>query len=124
MVRASEAGYDGIPYGELRFVHVDWTHRADYIRTRRDRKGTPAEFNVEPEWATEAVIDDPKAVVAPTPGSKSGATLSVVGYSSGASRLLVVTLLAKDEPAGDSWWGVNAWAANDSAERRYREAQP
>lgn len=50
MARASESGYDGVPYDELEFEHIDWTHRGEYIRTRSQRKG-PAEFDVEPQWA-------------------------------------------------------------------------
>lgn len=121
-MRASETGYDGIPYGDLSFERIDWSHRGEYIRTRSLRKGGD-EFDVEPEWATEAVLDDPDAVAVPTPGSRSGATVTVLGYSPGAGRILAVTLLAKDEPAADDWWGVNAWAASKSAQRRYEEEQ-
>ncbi|MQA26803.1 MAG: hypothetical protein GEU94_15370 [Micromonosporaceae bacterium] len=102
MARASEGGYDDIPYGELSFETVDWTHRGEYIRTRSQRKGRP-EFDVKPEWANEAVLDDPNAVVTPTPGSKSGDTITVIGHSSAAGRLLAVILLAKKTPAGGDW---------------------
>ena len=63
MKRVRSAGadaYDDIPYEELPIETVDWQHRADYIRQRSVRKGQPNEFDVEPEWATEAALD-PKA---------------------------------------------------------------
>ena len=61
-----EDTYDGIPISQLPIDEVDWEHRGEYIRTRSKRKG-PEEFDVEPEWATEAVMD-PRAVVRRDPG--------------------------------------------------------
>lgn len=118
MPRATEDGYDGIPYEELSIETVDWEHRAEYIRTRSARKG-PKEFDIEPEWATEAV-HDPRALVGAGP-SESGVTIQIIGYSRGAGRLLSVLILGKDEPVASDWWGVNAWGANDRDKRAYAE---
>jgi hypothetical protein len=57
MVYAEEGAYDGIPYEDLRFDEVDWSEAADHIRDRSKRVGRPGEFDVEPEWATEALAD-------------------------------------------------------------------
>jgi hypothetical protein len=77
--------YDGIPIADLPIEEVDWLHRDDYIRTRSARKGT-GEFDVEPEWATEAALDQER-LVARDPASKSGQTERVVGWSAGRSAL-------------------------------------
>ena len=118
MPRAESATYDGIPYADLPFTGVDWAHRGDYIRTRSLRKGR-AEFDVEPEWATEAVFD-PNAVVRDG-RSKSGETIEVVGRSIGANRILAVHLLGKDTPVAGEWWGINAWAADRSECKLYED---
>ena len=54
-------------------------------------------------------------------GSNSGETVKVVGYSAGAGRVLTVLLLPKAQPPTGDWWGVNAWAASSSDERKYRK---
>jgi hypothetical protein len=118
---AGTDAYDDIPYEELPIETVDWQHRADHIRQRSVRKGQPNEFDVEPEWATEAALD-PKGSVGDG-GSESGETVKVVGYSSGAGRVLTVLLLPKDHPPTGDWWGVNAWAANTADERGYRQRE-
>lgn len=110
--------YDGIPVADLPIEEVDWLHRGDYIRTRSSRKGS-GEFDVEPEWATEAALDQDR-LIALDPASKSGQTVRVVGWSSGARRVLTVLLLPKDHPPTGAWWGANAWAANSRDSRLYR----
>lgn len=105
---------------ELPIDDVDWEERGSYIRTRSQRR--LADFDVEPEWATEAVFDENRKIAAPDPASKSGLTIRVLGYSPSANRVLTVILLPKSPPEIDgSWWGVNAWAANSTAIRRYYE---
>ncbi|MBO0686688.1 MAG: hypothetical protein J2P45_26375 [Candidatus Dormibacteraeota bacterium] len=118
-MRATDDSYDGIAYEELPLEAVDWSERDEYIRRRSERKALPNEFDVEPEWATEAVME-PNRVVGPG-RSRSGATIRVIGYSPGAGRLLTVLLLGKDEPVGGEWWGVDAWASSDRDMREYRE---
>jgi hypothetical protein len=110
--------YDGIPVHEVPIEEVDWLHRGDYIRCRSARKGRK-EFDVEPAWAIEAVLDPGRLVVL-DPASKSGRGLKVVGWSAGAGRVLTVLLISKTEPTDGHWWGVNAWAANSGDARRYR----
>jgi hypothetical protein len=110
--------FDGIPVEELEIEEVDWTHRGDYIRTRSARKGH-IEFDVEPEWATEAATD-PQRLVAIDPASRSGQTIRVVGWSSAADHLLTVIMLPKQQPPDGRWWGVNAWASNRRDEREYQ----
>jgi len=111
-----EGTYDGIPLSELPITAVDWEYRCEYIRTRSKRKG-PDEFDVEPEWATEAVLD-PQAVIRRDRASRSGEGLRLTGFSAGADRVLVVILIPKEHPPTGDWWGVNAWSAND---RDYEE---
>ena len=115
---AGPTEYDGIPYGELPIEEVDWTHRADYIRTRSLRKGRP-EFDVEPEWATQAALD-PKGLVGDG-RSESGETIRVVGRSVLAKEVLTVLLLPKEHPPAGDWWDVNAWKANNGERREYED---
>jgi hypothetical protein len=117
--RAGPDAYDCIPYEELPIDIVDWRHRGDYIRQRSIRKNQSNAFDVEPEWATEAALD-PEGLVGDG-RSDSGETVKVVGYSAGAGRLLTVLLLPKDHPPTGEWWGVNAWAASSTDQRKYRE---
>jgi hypothetical protein len=105
--------YHGIRLDALRIEFIDWTHRAEYIRTRTARKNLPKEFNVEPSWATESATDA-NAMVA----LGSGDSIRVVGWSEGANRVLTVTLVAKDLAHGE-WWGANAWASNKAEQRGY-----
>lgn len=104
--------YDGIPYRDLPIDEVDWTHRADYIRTRSQRKGRP-------EWATEAALD-PRRLVGDG-RSASGETIRVVGWSALADEVLTVLLPPKEHPPTGDWWGVNAWRADDREERKYAQ---
>ncbi len=76
---AGTDSYDGIPYRELPIDTVDWEHRADYIRQRSTRKRQAKEFDVEPEWATEAVLDPGRLVRGS--GSESGLSVEVIGHS-------------------------------------------
>jgi hypothetical protein len=115
-------GFFGWNPADLPIEDVDWSKRGDYIRSRSQRKG--GEFDVEPEWATEAVMDEQRLVAAPDPASKSGETIRVVGYSGSANRVLVVILLPVDLADIDgSWIGVNAWAANSTTIRRYHREE-
>jgi hypothetical protein len=119
-VRATEDAYDDIPYEEVSIEILDWSERGEYIRTRSSRKG-PSEFDVEPEWATEAVMEPNRLLGSGR--SQSAETVRVVGYSPAAGQLLTVVLLGKQEPVRGEWWGVNAWKANDRDERDYRKYQ-
>jgi hypothetical protein len=118
-----EERYDGIPVPELRIDSLEWTReRTDYIRTRSKRKGQDREFDVEPEWATEAALD-PSAVIRRDRASKSGLGIRVTGYALGAGRVLTVIVLPKDHPPTGDWWGVNSWAADDRDRREYEGAE-
>lgn len=113
--------YDGIPVSLLPIDAVDWDHRAEYIQSRSARKG-PGEFDVEPEWATQAALD-PRRLVGRDLASKSGEGVRIVGYSAAASRVLTVIVIPKRHPPEGAWWGVNAWAANNVDHRRYAEGR-
>ena len=65
-------------------VRVDWSKRADYIRTRHA---------VEPSWANEAVEDDHVVWLQPDPASRNGHSVPVVGYSTSAQQVLTVILV-------------------------------
>lgn len=51
------------------------------------------------------------------PSSVSGRTVRVIGWN--PSLRWVVTVIAL--PEGEVTWGVNAWLANSTDQRRYRE---
>lgn len=107
---------------DLPIETVDWTHRAEHIRWRSQRYG-PAEFDVEPEWATEAAMDRNRLI-----DRASDRSVVVIGWSSSApprqpqdeGRVLKVWLVPKDLQHGD-WWGASACEANDSDRRQYQE---
>ena len=105
--------------GELPIESVDWEHRADYIRQRSQRKRSPKEFNVEPEWATEAALDRKRLVG--DSGSEKSVSIQVIGYSAAAGRVLTVLLVPKDHPPAGDWWGAKAYAASDADERDDRQ---
>jgi hypothetical protein len=89
-------------------ARVDWTRRAEYIRSRH---------GLEPAWADEAVADDHAVWLTPDPASRSGHSVRVIGYSRSAGAVLTVVLVEGDvdpaEPAEGDWWGSNAWVANE-----------
>ncbi|SRR6266568_2332422 len=124
-MRARET-YEGRPLDELPVNEVDWSHRGDHIRTRTKRyPDRPEEFDVEPEWATEAALD-PHSVRATT----GGVSIEVVGLSPSATpreqgdagRILKVWLVPKDINIG-SWWGASACDANAEDRDSYKEAE-
>lgn len=96
---------------------IDWTKRADYLRTRH---------GVEPAWASEAVDDEHAVWLTPDPASQTGHSLRVIGYSRGAHAVVTVILVdpaadPSEQPDGD-WWGSNAWLANERDRQFYEEA--
>ncbi|MGI8648289.1 MAG: hypothetical protein DLM55_04475 [Acidimicrobiales bacterium] len=109
--------YEGISVSLLSIDEIDWEYRGEYIRTRTVRKSL-REFDVEPEWATAAALDRYR-LVGRDSASKSGQAVRIVGYSPGAGRALAVIVIPKEHPPTGAWWGVNAWAANDTDTRRY-----
>ncbi len=104
---------EGVPVDELPIEAVDWLYRADHIRTRSERY--PGDFDVEPAWATEAVLDPSRLVDVAGEGS-----IVVLGFSEQADRVLKVWLVPKDDmPSSGEWWGASACAANDANVRDY-----
>lgn len=126
-MHAAEEGYDGVPYAELVFAEVDWSEAIEHVRNRSNRLKRTEEFDVEPEWATEALAD-PLRLVGPA-GSRSGLTVKVLGWSANApsreldqrGRLLKVIVAPKDHPPAGRWWGATAMDANYADRRRYEE---
>lgn len=109
-----------MPVADIVIEDVDWFHRGQYIQTRSARR--PGERDVTPEWATEAVFDPERLVLAPDPASKSGESVRVIGMSRSANRIYVVILTPKDAATvavTGSWWGVNSWEASPRDQRRY-----
>ena len=120
-VRASgPTSYDGIPYWRLPIDSVDWRQRAEHIRRRPLRPARPEEPGIEPEWATEAVMDRNRLVG--DSGSASGLSIQVVGRSPAAGRVLTVILVPKRRPPAGEWWGATAWAAGERQRRAYLDA--
>lgn len=97
---------------------VDWQHRGEYIQSRSQRR--PGDTDIDPVWADEAVDDTDAAWFDPDPKSKSGRSARVIGYSPTAGMVITVILVPKGE---EEWWGANAWKANDTDERIYREGR-
>jgi hypothetical protein len=126
-VHAQAEAYDEVAYGDLRFDEVDWSDAIEHVRNRGDRTRRPADFDIEPEWATEALAD-PRRLVG-SAGSRSGLTVKVLGWSANAparepnqrGRLLKVIVAPKDHPPAGRWWGATAMDANDADRRRYEE---
>jgi len=109
--------YFGIPLERLLIDSVRWTPGgSEHIKTRTERHGT-GEFNVEPEWATEAVLD-PDRIVAPA-GANSD-SLEVIGFSASADELLKVWIYPEDLQEG-TWFGASACKANSTDRRNYKE---
>lgn len=107
--------YRGVPIRGLRIDAVEWTEeRAEHIRSRTKRYG-PGEFDIEPEWATEAATDVDR-LAGP---AGSGESLQVVGFSVSCGRVLKVWLYPKDLEAGE-WYGASASEANETNQRQYR----
>jgi hypothetical protein len=72
---------------------------------------------VTPAEAQEAVEDVDAVWFEPDPASLSGLTSRVVGYSRTRLQVLCVIVL----PTEDGYMGVNAWPANPTYRRIYRE---
>lgn len=69
--------------------------------------------------ASEAVADPDALLFDPDPKSRSAISARLLGYSSTAGSVLVVILVHQDDTA--AWWGANAWRANSTDRRIYRE---
>lgn len=126
---AEETGYDGVPYGELRFEEVDWSEAVEHIRDRKGPVGRPDELDIEPEWGATEALADPRRLVG-SAGSRSGLTVKGVGVGSQSApprqageqgRLLKVIVAPKEHPPVGRWWGGTAMDANDADRRRYKE---
>lgn len=72
--------------------------------------------------ANEAVNDIDALWFDPDPASKSGISVRVIGYSHSIGQVLCVILLPA-EGGAPAWDGVNAWPANATYRRLYREGQ-
>ncbi len=126
-MHAGDDSYDGVPYADLAFAEVDWSEAIDHIRHRGHRQKQPAEFDLEPEWATEALAD-PRRLVG-SAGSRSGLTIKVLGWSPNAPSRQTgqhgapgeVIVAPKDHPPTGRWWGATAMDANTADRRRYQE---
>lgn len=119
MEAESEETYDGIPVSELRLDSVEWSpEQADHIRTRSKRY--PGALDIEPEWATEAVLD-PKARLGRDPASKTGESIRATGWSAGAGRVLTVILFPTAHPPAGEWLGVTSWTTKGRDLREYEE---
>lgn len=107
--------YRGVPLEDIEIEGVLWTdERAEHIRTRTARYD-PGETNLEPEWATEAVLDPFAQLRLPSGESHS---LIVIGWSPSAGRVLRVFIHPIDMTAG-LWAGGSAAKAKDAVADRY-----
>lgn len=114
---AEEETYDGIAIPDLRVDSVTWTaEQAEHVRMRSSRY--PGAVNLEPEWATEAVMD-PKRRFGLDPASKTGEGIRVVGRSATAAQVLTVILVPEEHPPTGAWLGVTAWVTKGRDLRDY-----
>lgn len=95
---------------------IDREHRGEYIQARSQRR--PGDTDIDPRWADEAVDDTDAAWLDPDPKSKSGNSARVIGYSPTAGMVITVILVPKNDT---QWWSANAWKANSTDEKMYRE---
>lgn len=97
---------------------MDWSKRANYIRSRHA---------IDVSWADEAVQDQHAVWLNPDPASRSGLAVRVIGYSRTAGTVLVAILVRAnadpDELPDGEWWGSNAWLANRRDQRAYGEEE-
>lgn len=108
---------DGVEYADMVFADVDWSEIGAHDPARRaERKGT-TEHGVATEWATQA-CQDPRRWVR-SAGSRSGRTVKVTGWPSGARFVVTVVVAPKESPAAEQWWGATAWRANVRETREY-----
>lgn len=87
--------------------------------SREARRHMWESHRVTPAEADEAVEDVEAVWYEPDPASKSGLTSRVVGYSHSRRQVLCVIVL----PVEEGYEGVNAWPANSTYRRIYREVQ-
>lgn len=106
--------FDGIALEDLVFEHVDWSATQEHVEDRAARKGT-VEFAPRVEWASEACFDPHRLV------RRTTSAVVVVGWSSGAGRLLVVIVQPLGHAADGRWVGLTAYAANQQRRTRYEE---
>lgn len=72
--------------------------------------------HVEVLDAEEAIADIHALWFDPDPGSRSGRSVRVIGYSRSREAVLTIILVHRD---GSAFWGANGWVANASDRRRY-----
>lgn len=77
---------------------LDWQYRADYIRTRSQRRVD--DTDIEPEWADEAFADPAAIVESPDHASKSGQTDRLAGCYSPTARIVIVVVYLRDTLIG------------------------
>ena len=117
----NEDTYQGIPLSRLEINDVDWTVQGEHIRTRTQRYPDRREFDIEPEWATEAALD-PGRLIATT----GGLSIEIIGRSVQApsrsdesgGRILKIWVIPADLQAG-SWIGTSACEANGKERQKY-----
>lgn len=90
---------------------IHWPDEARYHMWETHRVATAE--------ADEAVEDVGAVWFEPDPASRSGLTSRVVGYSRSRRQILCVIVI----PAERGYEGVNAWPANSTYRRIYREAE-
>jgi len=118
----SDDAYKGVPLGSIQIESISWSDEAiEHITTRRDRK-IGDETNMQPEWATEAALDDDR-VVRVAGDNDNTSSLKIIGWSPSAcgdGRLLKVWIWS-DDPSSHRWDGASACLANDSDAKKYTQ---
>jgi hypothetical protein len=104
---AEEETYDGIAIPDLRVDSVTWTAgQAEHVRTRSSRyRGA---VNLEPEWATEAVMDPKRRFGLAQRARQARESGSSAGPRR-PPRCWTVILIPEGHPPTGAWLGVTAW---------------
>ena len=119
-----ELTYLGVLISDLVIEDIDWTGREDHIRYRSIRLDNPLEFDVEPEWATEAALDPLRLA-----RQRDSGSLELVGFSPSArdrgdgvaGRILRVWLIpVGGDPRSTCWLGRSACIAPAAIRARYQ----
>ena len=118
-----ERTYKGVPLSDLNIDEIDWSDEvAEHIRTRSERTG-PGDWDIEPEWATEAALDASRVVSLAGSTNPDRIALKIIGMANiDGEPILLKVWVWSDEPASSEVWnGGSASLANRSDLRRYRE---
>ena len=90
--------------------NLDWSRRGDHMH---------ASHGISVQVANDALADPARVAIDPDYNSRTGRSVSIIGYSMLAQGIVTVIVLSD----GGVDYGVNGWLANEKDQRIYREAE-